>query len=219
MDALAKVGSAASTPEANKTLAQAYLALLDEAIAADNYDMANHVTGSAESAARNSKDMPLLAQVEARRKEARELQSEYAKVKAAKDTLAARPDDPGANLAVGRFVCFTKADWEGGLSLLLKGSDPALKAVAEKDLAKPVSPSDVLALADAWWDVAEKAGGTEKEPLQLRAAFWYARVLLHVVGLMSFVVDDRTRSCCCFPSPLGCSRLAPGGVISGRCST
>ncbi|MBI3877243.1 MAG: hypothetical protein HY300_15015, partial [Verrucomicrobia bacterium] len=44
--------------------------------------------------------------------------------------LAITPDDPGANLAVGQFLCFVKGDWESGLPLLAKSDDNVLKTLA-----------------------------------------------------------------------------------------
>ncbi|MBK7405238.1 MAG: hypothetical protein IPJ41_11550 [Phycisphaerales bacterium] len=40
------------------------------------------------------------------------------------------PADPAANLDVGSYLCFTKGDWEHGLSLLARSDDPTLNALA-----------------------------------------------------------------------------------------
>ncbi len=42
------------------------------------------------------------------------------------EKLKESPDDPAANLAVGSYLCFNKDQWERGLPMLAKGSDPAL---------------------------------------------------------------------------------------------
>lgn len=47
------------------------------------------------------------------------------------------PANPEANLAVGRWYCFSNDDWEDGLPLLAAGSDANLKAVATGDLSQP----------------------------------------------------------------------------------
>ncbi|MCY3019662.1 MAG: hypothetical protein NTW87_11620 [Planctomycetota bacterium] len=191
IDALAKAGGAAATADANKALAENYVALIDEAIAADNYDAAARATGPAESAARRAQDMPLVAKVQARAKELRDLQGEFVKVKAAKQTLTEKPDDPAANFAVGKFLCCVKGDWENGLPMLAKGNDASLKAAAERDLAKPVSPGDVAALGDAWWDAAEKATGATKARLQERAAGLYTRALRGLSGFAKTKLEKR----------------------------
>src|SRR5438270_213707 len=79
----------------------------------------------------------------------------------ARDTTADRlredTRDPKANLVMGRFQAFTKGNWEKGLPLLARGSDPALKALAKVELASPEDAQGQLALAEGWW----KAAGTE----------------------------------------------------------
>ena len=51
----------------------------------------------------------------------------FAAVKPAVDRLKAIPDDPEANLAVGKFRCFVQGRWADGLKVLAEGSHPALK--------------------------------------------------------------------------------------------
>ena len=54
----------------------------------------------------------------AARDRCRRLQHNAREVAAAKEKLAANPDDPEANLIVGRFLCLEKDNWseEGSLS-------------------------------------------------------------------------------------------------------
>ena len=48
--------------------------------------------------------------------------------------LKANPGDTAAHLALGRYFCLVKGDWEAGLPHLAQGDDPDLKALAEEDL-------------------------------------------------------------------------------------
>src|SRR5207237_1423076 len=90
------------------------------------------------------------------------------------------PQDAEANLIVGKHLCFGCGRWDEGLPLLAKGSDAALKTLAEKDLAKPPGGAALMALADGWWDLAydqaETPSGKPKVAPLLRAKFWYERL-------------------------------------------
>jgi hypothetical protein len=189
--ALAIVAKAAREPEEQAALASASLALADEAVAADQYDAASGLAVKAESAARLAKDAPLLAQASAHRKEIDALRAAWAAVKADAKTLETRPDDPAACLAVGRFLCFTKGDWERGLPMLAKGSDAALKAVSEQDLAAPAAADAQVALADGWWDAAVKGASSSKARLQERAVHWYGAALAKLEGIAKIKAEKR----------------------------
>lgn len=84
-------------------------------------------------------------------------------VKKAQAKLAENGDDPEANLTVGKHL-MEKGDFEKGLPLLVKGSDKALKELAEKDLAGGKTSEEEMAIGDAW---AKRS----KE----RATFWYQK--------------------------------------------
>jgi sulfatase modifying factor 1 len=105
-------------------------------------------------------------------------------------TLADKPDDSAANLAVGKFTCFTQGNWDRGLPFLAKGSNVAWRDLAQQDIAAPTGAAQLL-LADAWWDAAEKGEKDDKTPLQTRAAFWYRLSLPKVTGLAKVKVEKR----------------------------
>jgi len=94
-------------------------------------------------------------------------------MKSVLQTLAKTPDDPAANNDMGQFLCFVKGNWDLGLRFLSKGSDAALKALAEKELALPLEPLDQAVIGDSWWDLAEK----EKSPLRKTQMQAHARQL------------------------------------------
>ena len=51
-----------------------------------------------------------------------------------KADLVANPDDATANLALGKYACFTKGQWEQGFAHLAKGNDSTLAELANKSL-------------------------------------------------------------------------------------
>ena len=95
---------------------------------------------------------------------------------AAQAQLKAKPADASAHLALGRYLCLLKGDWEAGLPHLARGDNPELKALAEDDLKHvplpwqpeagkqppaPVPAAAAMKLSDAWWELAEQAKGRQ----------------------------------------------------------
>ena len=106
--------------------------------------------------------------------------------------LKTDPSNPAANLFVGRTYCFTRGDWQQGLSHLAKGSDSTLAALAQKDVKAPADPNAQVELADGWWDASEAREGKEQEALKLRAGHWYKTALPNLpVGLTKAKVEKR----------------------------
>src|SRR5262249_46001116 len=90
-------GEAAGVP-----LAQSALALIDEALAADNFDGASRLADLAWVGARKGKAIELAETAETRRKEVQTERAEYMPVATALESLRATPGDPGASLVVGK---------------------------------------------------------------------------------------------------------------------
>jgi hypothetical protein len=100
-------------------------------------------------------------------------------VQEAEETLRAKPDDPAANLIVGKWRCFVLDDWAKGLPCLEKCSVPSLVAVAnaEKQSQNP------LAIADAWYAAVEELKGAERIAARRRSEQAYARAAQELTGL------------------------------------
>jgi hypothetical protein len=137
------------------------------------------------------------------------------------------PNDAQANLIVGRFECFARDDFEKGLPLLSKGSDPALKAAALADLAKPSAGPAFKAAGDAWWEQAatETKDPAAAEQCRARAGYWYRLAVAQLDGLSRTQVEKRLAS---LPEPDSAEgpttspgavppvAAAPGGASAGR---
>jgi formylglycine-generating enzyme required for sulfatase activity len=114
-------------------------------------------------------------------------------LQAAREQLKTAPDDPAANLVLGRWHCFQQGDWDEGLKFLAKGSDSGLKSLAAQELASsPSTFEERVARGDAWWDLAEKADGKTKAGMRQRAGRWYQEALPELpAGLAKAKVEKR----------------------------
>ena len=79
------------------------------------------------------------------------------------------PDDPAANLTLGKYLCFSRGDWQQGFSRLAKGSDPVLAELASKGLVNPTDAAVQEALGDDWWKASEAAKGVAKAEMKMGA--------------------------------------------------
>jgi hypothetical protein len=191
---LAKSGNPSRQPDLAWTLSKAYLSTLQDAVAAGQYDVAAGLVSKAEAAARGTYDVTVASRIQALGRDLPLLQREHSIVKSHRKTLEEKPDDPAANLAVGRFLCLVADEWEKGLPLLAKGSDAALKALAEKELAKPADAAAQAALGDGWWDQAEKEKNADlKKRLQARVRTWYELAAPGVDDVTKITVQGRLR--------------------------
>jgi hypothetical protein len=178
-----------------RAAAEKAVAVAEEAIEDDNFEVANRLLKLAQAAAVKARSDELRERVRLRLKQCQEAEKRFAEAEQARQTLKTRPDDPEANLTLGKYLCFVKEDWEGGVPHLARTSDPALKALAEKELAqKEAGPSpsidERIALADGWWDLAEK--GETGRPLRQRAGTWYRAALNDLPqGLLRTKVQNR----------------------------
>lgn len=99
------------------------------------------------------------------------------------------PDDAGANLALGKLLCFTAGDWKEGLPFLAKGGDDPFAQVARKDLEPKENALFSIEVADGWLLLEQK-----NKPLQARIR---ERALFHFAEAWPKLNDpvwkDKTR--------------------------
>ena len=159
--------------EQRSAVVQAAIPLIHGAIEDDDYETASRLVQLALDLARRLRDRSLLKQIVAINKKVAEFGKAYAEIQKDQAVLKDDPTDTDANLAVGRYLCLTKGDWENGLPMLALGSDAELKALAMKDLEWATSADEQVALADEWGELAQTRRGKEKEAFMLRAGAWY----------------------------------------------
>jgi len=190
--ALATLAKTTRTLEEAALLADAELRFADECVAMDQFDLADKACGVAVQFAKKSTDPALLSRATLRAKEVGEAKSKFQSLKRVLETLAKSPADPQANHEMGQFLCFVKSNWDLGLCFLAKGSDPVLKPLAEKERSFPADPAERIAIADGWWDLAQKeSSALKKGQLLSHAAELYASVLPATTGLAKVRVQKR----------------------------
>lgn len=203
--------------EQNDPVARFAAKLLDDLIAADDYDSADKIYAAAVGTARKGGDVELIKRIDRRGKDLKRIREEFDALKDQRAALQNNADDADANAAVGKFYALAKGDWEKALPMLVRGNDADLKAAAEKDLAAPKRAEDQMPVADLWWKLAENAKGSVQDFLRARALKWYQQAAPQLVGLESAKVEKRLEQYKnLLPSEDEPAEPAPSSVASRR---
>jgi WD40 repeat protein len=211
-EALAAAAKTAEGKEANTSLAEAALQMVEEALENDNYKAALGLLATAQTAAINAKSLALASRVKKINDEVKATQKEFDRVKPFLEKLQSSPDNKEANLEAGKYYALLKGNFEKGLPLLIKGGDEALKSLAEKDLAKPKLTKKRIELADAWNTLGDKDKGPFRKNLLRRALYWYTEALTDpdVTGLSRVRMERRVEEIA-KEYPIGPASISFGG--------
>jgi hypothetical protein len=162
-----------------------------ELVRQDQYDLAKRAADVATAAARRSNDPTLITETQDMSGELAEIEAAYPAAKHALAALAANPSDPAANAVAGRFLCFLKGDWQRGLPLLKATTDPALREPANAELHCPPTAAARAAVADRWWDAAERETGLAQQMIRRHAVAYYRAALPGLTGLAKTKAQKR----------------------------
>jgi len=179
---LKEAAAAARTTTARRAIAEACLALVDDAVVCDRFAVAMQHARTAYDAADGAGAKKLRDEIVVRGRAVLALEKEFQRVEEAQKTLADNPDDPEANLIRGRYLALVKRDWDHGLPMLAKAGDPEWQALAQKDLAGPSDPQTQLDLGDAWWEMAHARSELARGSLLARARRWYQAAVPRLSG-------------------------------------
>lgn len=167
----------ALTMSDNNAIVDTAEGLIKEAMSQDNYAAAEALYDAAIAAARRTREKAKLVQVTAHRDDLDEAKAAFHEVHGAIETLRTDPDDPDANLDVGKYLCFVKQRWDRGLPHLARGSDVELRGLANLELRPNHTPEQMIEIADLWWKLGEKTPKLHRKWLWLRAAYWYQEAM------------------------------------------
>ncbi len=192
---LSQLAAVAKTVEARQLIASGAYDLVDKALAEERYDAAVQLATCAADLAATLRDTAFREKTHEARARAHRMQQEAAEVQTAQERLAVQSDDAAAHLLIGRFFCMERDDWDSGLPHLVRGSDPELAALARQELAGAAKTADQLALADAWWDLADHRREGPDLPLvkgmRNRAVYWYRRAMSQLSGFAQAKAQKR----------------------------
>jgi len=95
-------------------------------------------------------------------------------VKKAMAKLLEKPDDPSANLEVGKHLGFEMEDWDNALPYLSRGSDKALSTLSTKEQDSPKNATAKVSLGDEWMNVSLKYPKA-RQAICDHAISWYVK--------------------------------------------
>jgi hypothetical protein len=216
INTLNRMSNAAKFPEPQMLIARTSLALVDEAVLEGDYDGVRQLLRVAGSMATKVKDRDLQKRIADRRKEVQDAIREYETYQTSSQFLAKSPNDPNSNLLTGRFLCYVRGDWTEGLERLKKSGDSAWKAAAEAETQTPTEPAAEIALADAWWTVAEASEAPWKQRIQMHAGSWYAQAAAGLTGLEQTRAQKRVQESGYDPQSKVVAEDAHNGVAGTR---
>jgi hypothetical protein len=153
---LLKMEPALGKPEDLKRLGEVLVRLAQEAVDLDQYDVAARAVQSSLTSARRAKDASLSARADATGKSVAEMKAAFEKARKAEEVLASAPDDAGANLVWGEWLCFQKGRWDRGLGFLTKAPNSPVKAMALREFSGSAELGSLMEIADGWWELAER---------------------------------------------------------------
>jgi hypothetical protein len=191
LETLERAAGAAKSPPAATALTAAACELGEDATARGELGAAAKASAIATTASSRSRDPTVAARAKALARRVTQARTEQRQFEAATQALEKNPDDPRANLAAGRYLAATRNDWARAVPMLAKASEPAIRALAEKERAAPTEPDAMVALGDAWWDLPDGRGGFTQAQARQRAGHWYEKALAELKGVARMPVEAR----------------------------
>jgi hypothetical protein len=165
--------------------------LIDQAISEDRNELARQMAAQERNLAQLAKDSSLVARANYRTEQLNAVARAHTNVAKAKIDLKTNPEDPAANLVLGRFMCMAEGDWDNGLPFLAKGGKGILQSAAQHELSGPSGPAADSTLADQWWDAAGSETGVAKRQVLSHAVHWYREALPQLSGLDRVKAEKR----------------------------
>ncbi len=190
LEALTRLSQKAAVADLGDVV-KAVLSLAGEASAADDQAVCSKATTLAVALARKAKNQALLLEATRQQQNMREHQKLAKELTQLVEKARDNPSDGEACEAAGVALCLKADRWGEGLPFLAKGADTALAALAKAELSKPANPSEVVRLADGWWEWSAAQKAAIKEGAIRRAARFYESVLPDLAGLEKVKVEKR----------------------------
>ena len=176
-----------------REVAESAAVLVGDAVDADNLGAARRLLTVASTAAKRAHLGVLEKSLEARAQELEAWEKEAGEFEAARATLATRPEDPAANLVVGRYLCWHKGNWREGLPCLARAQAPCLKELADKDLGLPRDARGQVEVGEGWLNLAKSDTTAGKARLLRRAGDWFEKAAAQGTGTTQALAVKRLK--------------------------
>ncbi len=188
-ETLLAVAKGATSKPARKALAEAAGPVAGELADWRDFATAVRLAEAGRAAAYRAREIDLAKALAGQVEAIKQRQAAHAAYREAAEKLKADPTDPAANQTVGIYLCLEEGDWAQGVSHLALGGESELQAAAVKDLNGAETVEQQLAIADAWWELAEAR--PETEALMRRAGTWYRRAEPKATGLAKVKIEKQ----------------------------
>ena len=132
---LKKFATGPVTPARVRSFVRGSRPVIDQAVAAGNYEAALGLANLACQLCKTSQGKEYRREASQRRTEVQKAAARYQQIQAEEETLQKEPDNGPANLLLGRWYCTAQKDWPRGIRCLAKGADAELQGTAQRDLA------------------------------------------------------------------------------------
>lgn len=180
-------------PEQRTELAKISADLAEVVAGAEEFERADKLAALALAAARKQRDGDLQKEIAQRRAQVGDLLKDWNAVKASLEKLKADHGDAEANLAAGKFYCFTLEDYQRGLPFLSAGGDSLLAEAARLDIAaRNEGPAKRLEAATAWQQAGAKVKAKDdKQAVQRREKWLLTQAVSNLTGLDQIKAQKR----------------------------
>lgn len=174
-------------------LAQAFQ-ILESALMADRIDVAAGLVSLAHSIADRTDDRIGQEQVARWSSTFHQWSAQTGHAQHAALSLLQQPEDAGAQLALGRYLCFIKGDWAHGLPRLARGNVESLRTLAQAELSTGADDPARMAVAQQWRQLAATHDGLARRRLLLHAEEIDRRLYPAVTGLTRMKLEEQMLS-------------------------
>ncbi|QDT80189.1 NPCBM/NEW2 domain protein [Gimesia maris] len=110
------------------------------------------------------------------------LSREYRDVEKFHQKLQENPNDANAASFYGKFVALKLNNWKEGLYWLARGDDTEYRTLAKQEIANSQDAGALLAVANGWYQLADKEKGLTKQELEMHAYDLYSQVWPQSIG-------------------------------------
>ncbi len=196
----ALVATAARVPkqddELHLPILKSCFLLADQAILADEFDVAAEVLDAATATTNMLQDRVVKIRYKTQLAEwknrLRRERADFETVREARPQLLQTPDDPVANRTVGHYAALRRNQWKAGLPHLARAGQDPLAEAARRDLTGAETPDEQVALGNLWWDFSQQRDyEAHADALKARAVYWYEQARADVRGSNKVLVDVR----------------------------